>query len=70
MLARFFRSDAMVELKGEIADVVFESQFFQLTYRHLRDMDGEEIAFMNRDEGWVISSTGQEFSDVVLHTGE
>jgi hypothetical protein len=67
MVARFFRSDAMSERLGETEDVLVESrEFFQLTYNHLRDMEGEIIAEYDSDaEEW--RRNGVPFSDVVIY---
>lgn len=66
MIARFFRSDAMIERLGPTGDVLLHAQEFQLTYNALRSSpDGERIATYDGFNDWWIFD-GTAYSDVVL----
>lgn len=75
MIARFFRSDAMVERLGEREDVVLEHEGFQLTYNELRSLpNGDSLAYYESGvQEWVVigqlrsaADDNASFSDVVI----
>lgn len=70
MVARLFRSDAMAERLGEISDFVFDdgSDSYQLTWCHLRDMDGEILAAFDPIEGWRCTENNAVYSDIVIYS--
>ena len=73
MVARFFRSDAMVERLGEAGDALVDegSDSYQITYNMLRDMEGEVIGTFDDDrDTWLCHKNGVEYSDVVIYTAD
>ena len=72
MIARFFRSDAMIERLGEAEDKVVEAEWFQLTYGTLRSApDGDDVAFYTeRPDVWFTADGGVAYSDVVISASQ